>query len=137
MPDTTSDSEHTAAARPKLLAQVRYSIRRKHYSLRTEDTYVHWIKRFIYFHGKRHPRDLGASEVTAFLNHLSRDRGVAAATQNQALSAVLFLYIRRYLKRRSHGWMGWTGPSARCVCRACLRRRRCAGCLRGWRGRNG
>jgi len=77
---------------PKLLEQVRDAIRRKHYSLRTEDTYVHWIKRFIYFHGKRHPRDLGEAEVTAFLNDLARVRNVASATQNQALSAVLFLY---------------------------------------------
>ncbi len=77
---------------PKLLDQVRNAIRRKHYSLRTEDTYVHWIRRFIYFHGKRHPRDLGEAEVTAFLNDLARVRNVASATQNQALSAVLFLY---------------------------------------------
>jgi integrase len=79
-------------ARPRLLDQVRDAIRRKHYSLRTEDTYVHWVKRFIYFQGKHHPRDLGEAEVTAFLNHLARERGVAAATQNQALSALLFLY---------------------------------------------
>ena len=77
---------------PKLLERVRDGIRRKHYSLRTEDTYVHWIKRFIYFHGKRHPGDLGEAEVTAFLNDLARVRNVASATQNQALSAVLFLY---------------------------------------------
>ena len=77
---------------PKLLERVRDGIRRKHYSLRTEDTYVHWIKRFIYFHGKRHPGDLGEAEVTAFLNDLVRVRNVASATQNQALSAVLFLY---------------------------------------------
>jgi integron integrase len=71
---------------------VRDAIRRRHYSLRTEDTYVHWIKRFIYFSGKRHPAELGAAEVTAFLNYLARDRDVAASTQNQALSALLFLY---------------------------------------------
>jgi integron integrase len=63
-----------------------------HYSDRTEETYVHWIKRFIYFSGKRHPAGLGAEEVTAFLNYLARDREVAAATQNQALAALLFLY---------------------------------------------
>jgi hypothetical protein len=71
---------------------VRDAIRRKHDSLRTEDTYVHWTKRFIYFHGKRHPRELGEAEVTAFLNYLARERGVAAATHNQVLSAILFLY---------------------------------------------
>jgi hypothetical protein len=77
---------------PRLLNEVRNAIARKHYSYRTEQQYVHWIKRFIYFSGKRHPRELGAPEVTDFLNHLARDRDVAAATQNQALSALLFLY---------------------------------------------
>jgi site-specific recombinase XerD len=75
-----------------LLEVVRDAIRLKHYSPRTEETYVAWIRRFIHFHGWRHPRELGASEVTAFLNHLVRNRDVAAATQNQALSALLFLY---------------------------------------------
>ncbi len=77
---------------PRLLDRVRDAIRRRHYSDRTEETYIHWIKRFIYFSGKRHPAEMGAEEVTAFLNHLARDREVAAATQNQALSALLFLY---------------------------------------------
>jgi integron integrase len=77
---------------PRLLDQVRDAIRRRNYSYRTEERYVHWIKRFIYFSAKRHPRELGAPEVTAFLNHLARERDVAAATQNQALSALLFLY---------------------------------------------
>lgn len=81
-----------AAPKPRLLQQVRDAIRRKHYSPRTEDSYVHWIKRFVYFHGKRHPAELGEAGVTAFLNHLARDRKVAATTQNQALSALLFLY---------------------------------------------
>jgi integron integrase len=71
---------------------LRDAIQRRHYSSRTEETYVHWIKRFIYFSGRRHPRELGAPEVTAFLNYLARERDVAAATQNQALSALLFLY---------------------------------------------
>jgi len=77
---------------PKLLDQVRARIRAKHYSIRTEDQYVFWIKRFILFHGKRHPRELGAAEVEAFLSDLAVNGGVAAATQNQALSALLFLY---------------------------------------------
>ncbi len=81
-----------AAPKPRLLQQVRDAIRRKHYSPRTEQSYVHWIRRFVYFHGKRHPAELGEVEVTAFLNHLARDRKVASATQNQALSALLFLY---------------------------------------------
>ena len=79
-------------ALPRLLNRVRDSVRRRHYSRRTEEQYVHWIKRFIYFTGKRHPERLGAEEVTAFLNHLASERRVAAATQNQALSALLFLY---------------------------------------------
>lgn len=80
------------AKAPRLLDLVRDAIRRRHYSPRTEETYIHWIKRFIYFHGKCHPGQMGEAEVTAFLNHLARDREVAAATQNQALSAILFLY---------------------------------------------
>ena len=64
----------------------------KHYSTRTETQYVHWVKRFIVFHGKRHPKDMGAAEVEAFLSHLAVDGNVAASTQNQALSALLFLY---------------------------------------------
>ena len=76
----------------RLLEQLRDAINRLHYSARTEETYVHWVKRFIYFSGKRHPAQLGAAEVTAFLNYLARERDVAAATQNQALSALLFLY---------------------------------------------
>src|SRR3954463_2020574 len=74
----------------RLLDRLRSAIARLHYSDRTEDTYVHWIKRFIYFSGKRHPAELGAAEVTAFLNYLARDRDVAASTQNQALSALNF-----------------------------------------------
>ena len=80
------------ATPPKLLEQVRLSIRARHFSLRTEKAYVDWIRRFILFHGKRHPRDLGAEEVAAFLSHLASDRHVAASTQNQALAALLFLY---------------------------------------------
>jgi site-specific recombinase XerD len=76
----------------KLLDQVRDAIRLKHYSIRTEETYVDWIRRFILFHGKRHPRQMGTPEIEAFLTHLAVDRKVAASTQNQALSALLFLY---------------------------------------------
>jgi len=78
--------------RPRLLDQVRDTIRRKHYSLRTEQTYLHWIRRYIYFHDKRHPAELGSSHVTAFLNHLATVGQVSASTQNQALAALLFLY---------------------------------------------
>ncbi len=78
---------------PKLLDQVRDRIRVKHYSIRTEHAYVDWIKRFIYFHRKRHPKELGAPEVEAFLTHLAVDGNVASSTQAQALSALLFLYM--------------------------------------------
>jgi integron integrase len=71
---------------------VRDRVRSLHYSLRTEQTYVHWIKRFIIFHGKRHPRRMGGPEVEAFLSHLATEGRVAANTQNVALSALLFLY---------------------------------------------
>lgn len=76
----------------KLLDQVRLRMRVKHYSLRTEQSYLHWIKRFILFHGKRHPRDMGAPEVEAFLTALAVEQKVAASTQNLALAALLFLY---------------------------------------------
>lgn len=77
---------------PKLLDQVRAKLRFKHYSLRTERAYVDWIKRYILFHGKRHPRGMGTPEIQAFLSHLATERDVAASTQNQALAALLFLY---------------------------------------------
>jgi len=77
---------------PKLLDQVRDRLRVKHYSIRTETQYLQWIKRFILFHDKRHPREMGVVEVEAFLTHLAVAGRVAAATQNQALSALLFLY---------------------------------------------
>ena len=67
------------------------SLRVKHYSLRTEDAYLHWRRRFIYFHGKRHPREMGGPEVEAFLSHLATDGRVAPSTQNQALAALLCL----------------------------------------------
>ncbi len=80
------------AAPLRLLDQVREKIRLKHYSYRTEQQYVGWIRRFILFHEKQHPRDLGAPHVEAFLSHLAIKRSVAASTQNQALAAILFLY---------------------------------------------
>lgn len=82
----------------KLLDQVSDAIRIKHYSFRTEKTYVEWIKRFILFHNKRHPKEMGADEIQAFIAHLATERTVSASTQNQALSAVMFLY-RHVLKK--------------------------------------
>lgn len=77
---------------PKLLDQVRLVLRARHYSIRTEQAYVAWIRDFILFHGKRHTRELGAPDISAWLSHLATQRRVAASTQNQALSDVLFLY---------------------------------------------
>ena len=76
----------------KLLDQVRDVIRVKHYAYRTEQTYVQWVRRYILFHNKRHPREMGVPEIEAFLTDLAINRKVAASTQNQALSALLFLY---------------------------------------------
>ena len=74
------------------LEQVRAAIRVRHYSIRTEESYLFWVRRFILFHGKRHPRELGESQVGEFLTHLAVDRKVSASTQNQALNALVFLY---------------------------------------------
>lgn len=81
-----------SAEAPKLLEQVRDRLRLKHYSLRTETAYVGWIKRYIFFHGKRHPREMGKAEAEAFLTSLAVERNVSASTQSQALAALLFLY---------------------------------------------
>ena len=77
------------ASKPKLLDQVRDAIRLKHYSIRTEQAYIDWIKRFILFHDKRHPREMAETEVTQFLTHLARNDNVAASTQNQHVKAAL------------------------------------------------
>ncbi|MEZ5607311.1 MAG: integron integrase [Burkholderiaceae bacterium] len=77
---------------PKLLERLRIHLRTRHYSLRTEEAYLNWVRRFILYHGKRHPQDMGAVEVEAFLSHLAVDRQVSASTQNQAKSAILYLY---------------------------------------------
>lgn len=76
----------------RLLDQVRDAIRRKHYAYRTEKTYVHWVKRYVLFHNKRHPEEMGKPEIEQFLTYLAVEQNVAASTQNQALSALLLLY---------------------------------------------
>jgi integron integrase len=88
---------------PKLIEQVRNVMRFKHYSLRTERTYWDWIERFIRFHEMRHPGEMGEAEVGAFLTHLAREGKVAASTQNQALSALLFLY--KEVLKQEFGWL--------------------------------
>jgi integron integrase len=88
-----SDALETSPQRPvKLLDQVRHKLRVLHYAIRTEEAYVDWIRRYILFHHKRHPRDMGGPEVEEFLTHLAVEGHVAASTQNQALSGLLFLY---------------------------------------------
>ena len=77
---------------PKLLDRVRAACRVRHYSIRTEEAYVDWVRRFILFHNKRHPREMGAAEINQFLTHLAVEGHVSASTQNQAFSALLFLY---------------------------------------------
>jgi len=89
--------------KPKLLDQVRQAIRMRHYSPRTEETYVHWIKRFIFFHNKRHPAEMAEPEIARFLSNLATDSHVSASTQNQALNAVLFLY--RQVLRKDIGYV--------------------------------
>ena len=89
--------------KPKLLDQVRQKIRFKHYSIRTEQAYVDWIRRYILYHNKRHPQNMGKQEVEQFLNHLAVERQVAASTQNQALSAILFLY--KEILEKDLGWL--------------------------------
>jgi site-specific recombinase XerD len=80
------------AGNPPLLEPVRRSLRLRHYSIRTERAYLDWIRRFILFHHKRHPSGMGSDEIRQFLSHVAADRAVAAATQNQPLSALLYLY---------------------------------------------
>lgn len=77
---------------PKLLEQVRFVLRVKHYSLKTEQSYIHWIKDFIHFHNKRHPKDMAGKEISEYLSHLAVKEKVSASTQNQALCSIVFLY---------------------------------------------
>ena len=86
------DASVNLPRQPKLLERMRIHLRTRHYSIRTEEAYLDWARRFILFHGKRHPQDMGAAEVEAFLSHLAVERQVSASTQNQAKSAILYLY---------------------------------------------
>jgi integron integrase len=96
-------SSASSQGKPKLLDRVRQAIRLRHYSRRTEEVYVDWVKRFILFHGKRHPEEMGAAEVKMFLSYLATDKQVAASTQNQAFSALLFLY--KAVLEQELGWI--------------------------------
>src|SRR5574337_714738 len=92
LPPLATAAAAPGAPPPKLLDRLRIHLRTRHYSIRTEEVYVDWARRFILFHDKRHPQDMGAAEVQAFLSHLAVDRQVAASTQNQAKAALLYLY---------------------------------------------
>jgi len=96
-------SHPSGPPKPKLLDQVRQAIRTRHYSPKTEESYVHWIKRFIFFHKKRHPAEMGEKEIAQFLSSLASELHVSAATQNQALNGVLFLY--REVLRKEIGYV--------------------------------
>src|SRR5438093_13357927 len=87
------------ASSSKLLDRVRWHLRVKHYSIRTEQAYVDWIRRYILFHRKRHPKEMCEKEITEFLTHLAVEKSVAASTENQAFSALLFLY-KQVLRRK-------------------------------------
>ena len=90
---------------PRLLDKMRNVIRCKHYSIRTEQSYVAWIKRYIYFHQKQHPKDMGETQISDFLTHLAVDRKVASSTQNQALGALVFLFKQRRQRcKKSRGF---------------------------------
>jgi integrase len=89
--------------KPRLLDQVRQAIRTRHYSHKTEESYVHWIRRFIFFHNKRHPAEMGEKEIAQFLSRLASELHVSASTQNQALNAILFLY--REVLRKEIGYV--------------------------------
>jgi integron integrase len=102
-PSLSPPGELSVAPKPKLLDQVRHVLRFRHYSYQTEKTYVHWITRFLFFHHKRHPREMGKAEVEQFLTALAVDRHVSAATQNQASHALLFLY--REVLAQELGWL--------------------------------
>ena len=93
-----------SAQKPKLLDRLCEALRARHYSRRTEQTYCHWVKRFIFFHNVRHPAEMAEPEINAFLTHLAVKEKVSASTQNQALSALLFLY--RYVLSREIGDLG-------------------------------
>jgi hypothetical protein len=119
------EARPAVAPKPRLLERVRAAVRARHYSRRTEKTYVAWVRRYIVFHGKRHPAEMGAPEVTRFLTSLAVDGNVAASTQNQALSALLFLYrdvlgqdlpwLDNVVRAKGPHACPWSSPAPRCA----------------------
>ncbi|MBU2228608.1 MAG: phage integrase N-terminal SAM-like domain-containing protein, partial [Proteobacteria bacterium] len=102
--DRALPTDALARPKPKLLDRLREALRSRHYSRRTEQTYCQWVKRFIFFNNVRHPAELSEPEINQFLTHLAVKEKVSASTQNQALSALLFLY--RYVLDREIGDFG-------------------------------
>ena len=92
IPESHLTRTENPQAQLRLLEQLRHRLRTRHYSERTEEAYVDWVRRYILFHGRRHPRTMGEREIAEFLGHLATERKVGSSTQNQALSALLFLY---------------------------------------------
>jgi integrase len=136
--DRAGDSAKAADGREKrLIDRFREAMRARHYSLRTEKAYWYWIRWFIRFHGTRHPAQMGAAEVTAFLSWLATRRDVAAATQNQALSAILFLY--KHVLGEDLPWLSGLVRAQRPVRVPVVltRARRCGGCSSRSRERRG
>ncbi len=103
---------YSRVEKPKLLDQVRFAIRTKHYSIRTEQAYTAWIRKFILFHNKRHPIEMGEVEIGQFVTDLAVEKNVAASTQNQALSAIHFLIEKCYKKRLAES-KTLSGPNVR------------------------
>ena len=99
----TNVNSPSEQSKRRLLDQVRHEVRVRHMARSTEKAYVDWIRRFILFHRKRHPRDMGKAEVSSFLTHLAVEKHVASSTQNQALSALLFLY--RHVLEQQLEWL--------------------------------
>jgi hypothetical protein len=118
----------------RLLDQVRQRIRFRHYSIRTEHSYVEWVRRYVLYHGKRHPRELGPREVEAFLTHLAVAGKVSASTQNQAKGALLFIY-REVLEQQLPWLEGLWARKRGIACRLHSRGRRVARCCAACRGR--
>jgi len=132
----SQDIKKTGSGRPrKLLNQASDIMRCKHYSRRTEKTYLSWMKRYIFFHRKRHPKDMGVPEIETFLTHLAVKEKVSAATQNQAFNAILFLYREvlgismegkniaaiRAKKKNNIPKCEFTGPSSQSICQVMVR----------------
>ena len=110
---------------------MREVLRLKHRRYRTEEAYLSWVKRFILCHDKRHPQDMGAQEIRAFLRHLAVHEKVAASMQNNAFKALLFLY-RRVLQHPCQNWAPLNEPNVRTVSLQCLPAKKCLGCWRSY-----